>query len=87
LSGLLNEWGYNAGKEIRCRQWALRFCEMEFGTAHLRNAQLTLPGTGPTIPRYQASANTWESIMPILLLVGVPVFLLGGGYLIIHAMH
>ena len=28
-----------------------------------------------------------ESNMPILLLVGVPVFLLGGGHLIIHAMH
>jgi hypothetical protein len=25
--------------------------------------------------------------MPILLLVGVPVVLLGGGYFIIHAMH
>jgi hypothetical protein len=26
-------------------------------------------------------------VMPILLLVGVPVVLLGGGYFIIHAMH
>jgi hypothetical protein len=29
----------------------------------------------------------WRSTMPILLLVGVPVVLLGGGYFIIHAMH
>jgi len=25
--------------------------------------------------------------MPIFLLVGVPIVLLGGGYFIIHAMH
>jgi hypothetical protein len=37
--------------------------------------------------RCLASAIQQESNMPILLLVGVPVFLLGGGYLIIHAMH
>jgi len=37
--------------------------------------------------RCLASVIQQESNMPILLLVGVPVFLLGGGYLIIHAMH
>jgi hypothetical protein len=44
-------------------------------------------GTQSRQAHYLAIAIQQESNMPILLLVGVPVFLLGGGYLIIHAMH
>jgi hypothetical protein len=28
-----------------------------------------------------------EANMPILLLIGIPVVVVGGGYLIIHAIH
>jgi hypothetical protein len=68
---------------------ALRYCEADHGTVRWCGAvpPFRFAGTGIIFPRYRAARTTTESNMPILLLVGVPVFLLGGGYLIIHAMH
>jgi hypothetical protein len=34
-----------------------------------------------------AARQTRRQTMPVFLLVGIPVVLLGGGYFIIHAMH
>jgi hypothetical protein len=35
-----------------------------------------------------ARGNTKEANMPLVLLwVGIPVLLVGGGYFVIHAMH
>jgi hypothetical protein len=36
---------------------------------------------------YSHRTRQQEAKMPVLLLVGIPVLLLGGGYMIIHTMH
>jgi hypothetical protein len=66
----------------------LRYRETGWRNCQVVRCSTAVPiaGTGIIFARYPAR-TTKESNMPILLLVGVPVFLLGGGYLIIHAMH
>jgi hypothetical protein len=43
-------------------------------------------GTPILNKRFLHNVGTEEN-MPILLLIGIPVVVVGGGYLIIHAIH
>jgi hypothetical protein len=66
----------------------LRFCDAPPGTGIFRGATwITGRNHNHASALLRQRDTNRRATMPILLLVGVPVFLLGGGYLIIHAMH